>query len=192
MVRSPGSWVVFDSELPLSPLPDLLERWTRPSFCKPTVGERGHKVHIFAPPPAVAAAKPSPGQSPRPRRNIKAFGGEIAFYLPASISLKPLNEPLVGSRLVNHQLLQPSDTIQARQLWKRAYMPLADLDLGKPPQSVENAPTMSPISPTSTADALTGPETSVASEKGQSDGNGHFTDRLVPVFILASVVAILG
>ncbi|KAK4077966.1 hypothetical protein Purlil1_12164 [Purpureocillium lilacinum] len=71
-------------------------------------------------------------------------------------------------------------------------MPLVDLDLGKSSEAVVNAPTMSPVLHTSTAHALTGSETSAALENGQSDGEGRFTDQLVPVLIFASVVAILG
>ncbi|KAK4074664.1 hypothetical protein Purlil1_12883 [Purpureocillium lilacinum] len=71
-------------------------------------------------------------------------------------------------------------------------MPLVDPDFGKLSEAVVNAPTMSPVLHTSTARALTGSETSPASENGQSDGNGHVTDKLIPVLILASVVAILG
>ncbi|KAK4077199.1 hypothetical protein Purlil1_12472 [Purpureocillium lilacinum] len=71
-------------------------------------------------------------------------------------------------------------------------MPLVDPDFGKVSEAVVNAPTMSPVLHTSTAHALTGSETSPASENGQSEGNGHVTDKLVPVLILASVVAILG
>lgn len=43
-----------------------------------------------------------------------------------------------------------------------------------------------------TTPALTGSETTMASEKGQGDGKGHSSDLLVPVIYIASVVAILG
>ena len=71
-------------------------------------------------------------------------------------------------------------------------MPLVDLDLGVRSEAGLNTLTASLGQRRTPNPALTGSETTMASEKGQGDGKGHSSDLLVPVFMIASVVVILG